>query len=97
MSQALLVGSSWKVYEGTLATIAQVQLRELLKLDWGALDKNFFIKSFRLFNLLKSAIGPFIFSLRLTFLGSVTSISQIAAIKSVHLPIAVERLWCFGL
>ena len=99
MSQTPFVRSSRNVYDRMLIIIAQVRFSQLLKLVWDALNKDFLLKS--VFTLLLSVCNLFIFMATLFFRFSVLSIdisfSHIAAIKSVHLPIAIDGLWCLCL
>ena len=101
MSQTPFVRSPRNVHHRLLFIIAQVRFRQLLKLVWDALNKNFLLESTRSFNLLKSAskklilIAALFFSL--SFCRNDVSISHIAAIKSVYLAVAVNRLWCLCL
>ena len=101
MSQTPFVRSSRNVHNRLLVIIAQIRSSQLLKLVWDTLNKNFLLKSARSFNLLKNSSNWFIFIaalfVSLSFLSSDISISHIAAIKGVHLPIAVDRLWCLCL
>ena len=101
MSQTSFVRSSQDVFDLALAVIAQIMFRELMELVRYTLDKNFLLESTRTFNLFEWVSNLFILMatlfFRLTSMSSDISISQIAAIESVHLPIAVKRLWCLCL
>ena len=101
MSQTSFVGSSRDVNDRALTDIALVMFVEFLQLVWDELNKDFLPESTSPRNLFTSVFNLFIFMatlfLSVSYISSDISISHIAAIKSVHLLVAVNGLWCFCL